>query len=203
MRCNRDDSLFSHGKRFAGEADGDSLHPDQMDEIAAMTYAAIRHGALGSAHGLAARSQPAGAGGMPRVPGGRHAAGFTLLELLVVMVIIGLLASYVGPKYFSQLGKSEVTVAKAQIDAFSKAMDTFRLDVGRFPTSEEGLGALLAKPATAPKWNGPYLRKEVPADPWGRPYVYRSPGARTDFEVLSLGRDGRPGGSGDDADITN
>src|SRR5436309_7134704 len=96
----------------------------------------------------------------------RHrAAGFTLLELLVVIVIIGLLAAYVGPKYFSQLGKSEVTIAKAQIEAFDKALDTFRLDVGRYPTSEEGLNALLVMPATAIKWNGPYLKKDVPSDP--------------------------------------
>src|ERR1700752_3597024 len=89
--------------------------------------------------------------------------GFTLLELLVVIVIIGLLAAYVGPKYFSQLGKSEVTIAKAQISSFEKALDTYRLDVGRFPTTEEGLNALLVKPASAAKWNGPYLKKEVPA----------------------------------------
>src|SRR3982751_1345100 len=88
--------------------------------------------------------------------------GFTLLELLVVIVIIGLLAAYVGPKYFAQLGKSEVTIAKAQIESFEKALDTFRLDVGRFPTTEEGLNALLVQPPAATKWNGPYLKKDVP-----------------------------------------
>src|SRR4051812_12128092 len=129
--------------------------------------------------------------------------GFTLLELLVVIVIIGLLAAYVGPKYFSQLGKSEVTVAKAQIEAFEKALDTFRLDVGRYPSSEEGLGALLAKPAAAGKWNGPYLKKDIPQDPWGHPYLYRSPGSKGEFEILSYGKDGQPGGTGDTADITN
>jgi general secretion pathway protein G len=133
----------------------------------------------------------------------RHITGFTLLELLVVIVIIGLLAAYVGPKYFAQLGKSEVTVAKAQIDAFEKALDTYRLDVGRYPTSEEGLNALLAKPPTAAKWNGPYLKKEVPQDPWGRPYVYRAPGSKGDFDLLSYGKDGQPGGSDDNVDITN
>ncbi len=129
--------------------------------------------------------------------------GFTLLELLVVMVIIGLLAAYVGPKYFSQIGKSEQSVAKAQVEAFSRALSTFRLDVGRFPTTEEGLNALLVKPAdVAPKWNGPYLSKSVPLDPWARPYVYRAPGADgADFDLLSYGKDGQAGGEGDAADI--
>jgi general secretion pathway protein G len=131
-------------------------------------------------------------------------AGFTLLELLVVIVIIGLLAAYVGPKYFSQLGKSEVTVAKAQIEAFEKSLDTYRLDVGRYPSAEEGLNALLAAPASAAgKWNGPYLKKAVPLDPWGHPYQYRSPGTKGEFDIVSLGRDGQVGGSGEDADITN
>jgi general secretion pathway protein G len=134
----------------------------------------------------------------------RHAGfGFTLLELLVVIVIIGLLAAYVGPKYFSQLGKSEVTVAKAQIEAFEKALDSFRLDVGRYPTSEEGLASLLVKPATAAKWNGPYLKKDVPQDPWGHAYIYRAPGSKGEFDIVSYGRDGQPGGSGEDADIAN
>ena len=134
----------------------------------------------------------------------RHGAGFTLLELLVVIVIIGLLAAYVGPKYFSQLGKSEVTIAKAQIEAFEKSLDTYRLDVGRYPTTEEGLGALLTAPATAgAKWNGPYLKKALPLDPWGHPFQYRAPGTKSEFEILSLGRDGQPGGTGEDADITN
>lgn len=132
-----------------------------------------------------------------------NSRGFTLLELLVVIVIIGLLAAYVGPKYFAQLGKSEVTVAKAQIEAFEKALDTYRLDIGRYPTTEEGLAALLVKPATAPKWNGPYLRKEVPKDPWGQPYQYHAPGVTKEFDLLSYGRDGQPGGSGEDADISN
>lgn len=128
--------------------------------------------------------------------------GFTLLELLVVIVIIGLLAAYVGPKYFAQLGKSEVTIAKAQIEAFEKSLDTYRLDVGRYPSTEEGLNALLVAPASAgAKWNGPYLKKGVPPDPWGHPYLYKAPGAKAEFEIISLGRDGQPGGSGEDADI--
>lgn len=133
-----------------------------------------------------------------------RARGFTLLELLVVIVIIGLLAAYVGPKYFSQLGKSEVTIAKAQIEAFEKSLDTYRLDVGRYPSTEEGMAALMAAPPTAGiKWNGPYLKKGVPQDPWGQPYQYRSPGAKGEYEIVSLGRDGQPGGTGDNADISS
>ena len=130
--------------------------------------------------------------------------GFTLLELLVVIVIIGLLAAYVGPKYFSQLGKSEVTVARAQIDAFEKSLDTYRLDVGRYPTSEEGLNALMTAPQTAgAKWNGPYLKKGIPLDPWGHAYQYRAPGTKGEYEIVSLGKDGQPGGSGEGADISS
>jgi len=133
-----------------------------------------------------------------------RAKGFTLLELLVVIVIIGLLAAYVGPKYFSQLGKSEVTIARAQIEAFEKSLDTYRLDVGRYPTAEEGLAALMTAPASAgAKWNGPYLKKGVPPDPWGHPYQYRSPAAKGEYEIVSLGKDGQPGGTGEGADISS
>ena len=133
----------------------------------------------------------------------RRQAGFTLLELLVVIVIIGLLAGYVAPRYFSQVGRSEVQVARSQIDSLEKALDQYRLDVRRYPSPEEGLEALVAKPASAANWNGPYLKKAVPADPWGRPYMYRAPGAKPghEFEVVSFGRDGKAGGSGEDADI--
>lgn len=135
----------------------------------------------------------------------RHqTAGFTLLELLVVMVIIGLLAGYVGPKYFAQIGKSEIKTARAQIDALEKALDQYRLDTGRYPTSEQGLGALMTRPAGESKWQGPYLKKAVPQDPWGNPYQYKSPGEHSnEFDLLSFGKDGQPGGSGEAADITN
>lgn len=133
----------------------------------------------------------------------RRDAGFTLLELLVVMVIIGLLASYVAPRFFDQVGKSEVKAARAQLDAFDKALGTYRLDVGRYPTTEEGLKALVERPQAEPKWSGPYLAKSVPADPWGRAYLYRAPGdASHDYELSSLGKDGQRGGSGDAADIS-
>ena len=129
-------------------------------------------------------------------------AGFTLLELLVVVAIIGLLAAYVGPKYFSQIGKSEQSVARSQVEAFNRALGAYRLDVGNFPSSEEGLAALLARPASAGKWNGPYLDKAVPPDPWGRPYQYSAPGANgADYDIVSLGKDGQPGGEGEAADI--
>jgi len=133
----------------------------------------------------------------------RAASGFTLLELLVVMVIIGLLAAYVGPKYFSQIGKSEVKITKAQIDALEKALDAYRLDVGRYPSTEQGLAALEAKPANEAKWQGPYLKKAVPLDPWGKPYQYRSPGEKGEFDLFSFGKDGQLGGEGENADITN
>jgi general secretion pathway protein G len=129
--------------------------------------------------------------------------GFTLLELLVVIVIIGLLAGFVAPRYFSQVGKSEVQVAKAQIDAFEKALDQYRLDTRRYPTSEQGLNALLERPPNEPLWNGPYLRKAVPLDPWGRPYIYKLPGTKGEFDIVSYGKDGELGGVGEAADITN
>ena len=130
--------------------------------------------------------------------------GFTLLELLVVMVVIGMLAGLVAPRYFAQVGKSQVKVARAQIDSLDKALDQFRLDVGRYPTSDEGLQALVVQPAGELKWGGPYLKKDVPPDPWGRPYAYLQPGSHGgDFDLLSYGKDGRPGGTGEDADLTN
>ncbi|MCF8191987.1 MAG: type II secretion system major pseudopilin GspG [Burkholderiales bacterium] len=138
--------------------------------------------------------EPAGA--RPIAP-----SGFTLLELLVVVVIIGLLASFVAPRYFGQLGKSEVQVARAQIQAIADALDQFRLDVGRYPTTTEGLAALTQALPGEVRWRGPYLKKDAPADPWGRAYVYRAPGERGDYDLLSLGKDGRPGGEGEAADL--
>lgn len=133
----------------------------------------------------------------------RPCRGFTLLELLVVIVIIGLLAGYVAPRYFGQIGKSEVGVARAQIDALGKALDQYRLDVGSYPATEAGLDALVTPPPNLPKWSGPYLRKAVPPDPWGNPYQYRYPGEHGEYDLLSFGKDGRPGGTGEAADLTN
>lgn len=135
--------------------------------------------------------------------GDTHLRAFTLLELLVVVAIIALLAGYVGPKYFGQIGKAEVKVVRAQIDGMEKALDQYRLDVGRYPSTEQGLNALVTQPAGIDRWAGPYLKKQVPLDPWGHPYVYKFPGAHGDFDLLSYGRDGAPGGSGENADITN
>ena len=129
--------------------------------------------------------------------------GFTLLELLVVMVIIGLLASYVGPKYFAQIGKSEVKTAKAQIDSLGKALDQYRLDTGHYSSTENVLTALNAAPANESKWNGPYLQKKVPSDPWDHAYLYKMPGEHGDYDLISLGNDGAAGGAGEAADIGN
>ena len=126
-----------------------------------------------------------------------------MLELLVVMVIIGLLAGYVGPRYFAQIGKSEIKAARAQIDALDKALEQFRLDTGHFPTTEQGLPALVTRPANESRWDGPYLKKDVPLDPWGNPYVYKMPGEHGDFDLLSYGKDGQSGGTAESADITN
>lgn len=142
-------------------------------------------------------SRPAGSGR------GLQVQGFTLLELLVVMVIIGLLAGYVGPKFFSQIGKSEVSAAKAQIDALGKALDQYRIDVGRYPSTEQGLQALNVAPAGESRWRGPYLKKAVPPDPWGQPYIYRRPGEHGEYDLLSLGADRQAGGEGENADIGN
>lgn len=130
--------------------------------------------------------------------------GFTLLELLVVVAILGILAAFVGPRYFGQLGKSETGVAQAQVKAFVDALDAFRVDMGRYPNTDEGLKVLVESPAGDSRWRGPYLRKAVPLDPWGRQYIYRAPSADgKEFEVISLGKDGSPGGSGDSSDIRN
>jgi general secretion pathway protein G len=133
----------------------------------------------------------------------RGAAGFTLLELLVVLVILGLLVGYVAPRFFGQVGKSEVKVAKAQIRSLEDALDQYRLDVGRYPATEQGLAALNTQPAGEARWQGPYLKKAVPNDPWGNPYQYRSPGEHGELDLSSLGKDGQPGGAGEAADLAN
>jgi general secretion pathway protein G len=129
--------------------------------------------------------------------------GFTLLELLVVMVIIGMLAGYVGPRYFAQVGKSQVKTARAQIDALEKALDQYRLDTGHYPSMEQNLISLVTRPSAEPKWDGPYLKKNVPDDPWGNPYVYLIPGQHSEFDLVSYGKDGQPGGANEAADVTN
>jgi general secretion pathway protein G len=131
------------------------------------------------------------------------ARGFTLLELLVVMVIIGLLASYVAPRYFDQIGKSETKATRAQIDALDKSLAAYRLDTGHYPSTAQSLKALVERPTDEPKWAGPYLSKALPPDPWGRAYIYRLPGdAGRDYDLMSLGKDGQPGGTGDNADVS-
>lgn len=133
----------------------------------------------------------------------RISIGFTLLELLVVLVILGLLAAYVGPRYFSQLGKAESKTAQTQINAFRKALDAYRLDTGSYPTTAQGLMALYQKPNQINNWFGPYLDKPPPADPWGKAYEYRQPGQHGEYDLFTLGKDSSPGGLAENADITN
>jgi general secretion pathway protein G len=133
----------------------------------------------------------------------RRRRGFTLLELLVVIVIIGMLAGLVAPRYFDQVSKSNTKIAKAQIDSLEKALDQYRLDVGSYPTTEQGLDALNTRPQNLEKWTGPYLKKAVPLDPWSVSYVYKSPGDHGEYDLMSYGKDGQPGGTGEAADVTS
>jgi len=134
----------------------------------------------------------------------RRHAGFTLVELLVVLAILTLLAGLVGPRVLGQLGGAKSKSAAVQIADFEKALELYKLDVGRFPTKDEGLEALNKKPASANGWAGPYLKGSgIPADPWGNPYRYANPGPNGGIEILSLGGDGQPGGDGENADIRN
>jgi general secretion pathway protein G len=128
--------------------------------------------------------------------------GFTLLELLVVILIVGLLTGIVAPRFMGQVSRSEVTTARAQLDALDKALQSYRLDTGRYPSAAQGLNALVAQPGDETRWRGPYLQGAMPADPWGSPYQYRVPGAGgRDYDLTSLGKDRAAGGTGDDADI--
>jgi general secretion pathway protein G len=134
----------------------------------------------------------------------RSTAGFTLIEMMVVLVIIGLLMALVGPRFIRQEEKAKVKSARAQIELLGTALDTFRLDVGRYPTAQEGLQALRQRPFGADRWDGPYLKKDVPKDPWDHPYYYRSPGeSGRPYDLYSLGADGAPGGDGDNRDVTS
>lgn len=134
--------------------------------------------------------------------------GLTLIEIVVVIIVLGLLAGLVGPQIIGRVSEAKSSTARTQIELFSVALDNYRLDNGRYPTTEQGLQALREKPVSEPapyNWRGPYLQKEIPLDPWGRPYVYRSPGEvnPTTYDLFTLGRDGQPGGEDEDADITS
>ena len=134
----------------------------------------------------------------------KHTAGFTLIELLVVLVILGLLAGMVGPNVMKYIGSSKTEVARTQLNDLSAGLDLFKLDVGRYPNSEEGLLALIENNRNIAGWNGPYLRKKrVPLDPWNKDYVYQFPGVDNDYELYTLGADGKQDGSGEDSDISS
>jgi general secretion pathway protein G len=148
-------------------------------------------------------SSPPESGGETREARRGGSAGITLIELLVVMVIIAMFATLVGGRLFRNVDKAKVTQAKAQIQEFENVLDMFRLDVGRYPTTDEGLQALRSKPSGADNWDGPYLKKDVPLDPWGHAYTYKFPGQHSDFDLFSMGADGQEGGEGDAADIAN
>lgn len=132
----------------------------------------------------------------------KNKKGFTLVELLVVMVIIGLLAALVGPRLFPKLGKGKQAAAKAQIELLGQALDQYRLDVGTYPTTEQGLNALITNPGVD-KWDGSYLKKGLPVDPWNKPYIYQQPGSHGEYDLFSYGRDGNPGGEGEDKDVVS
>lgn len=131
------------------------------------------------------------------------ADGFSLIELLVVIIILGLLSALVAPKFFGKVDKAKTKTAKAQIELLGAALDSLRLDNGRYPTTEEGLDALREKPGELKDWDGPYLPKPVPLDPWDRPYIYKAPGDHGDYDLYSYGRDGVEGGEKSDQDIVS
>jgi general secretion pathway protein G len=130
-------------------------------------------------------------------------AGFTLIEIIVVIVVIAVLATLVAPNIFRHVGTARTTTAKTQIETLGAALDAFRLDVGRYPTTAEGLDALMTSPAGAAGWHGPYLKKKVPPDPWGHAYAYKSPGEVNprEYDLVSYGSDGQPGGEDEAADL--
>ncbi len=132
----------------------------------------------------------------------KNRKGFTLVELIVVMVILGMLAALVFPKFISKVGKGKVSAAKTQIELLGQALDQFRMETGRYPTTQEGLNALQVNPGVN-GWDGPYLKKGIPNDPWGRPYHYESPGQHGDYDLYSYGADGQPGGEGENQDVNS
>jgi general secretion pathway protein G len=141
-------------------------------------------------------------------PGSRATRGFTLIELLVVIVVIGVLATLVAPNVFSHIGAAKDATARSQIEMLGAALDAYRLDTGRYPTTQQGLSALWTAPSAEPRptnWRGPYLRKDVPLDPWRSPYIYKSPAeqSRGGYDLVSYGEDGKPGGEGNAADIAS
>ena len=144
---------------------------------------------------------------LPVRPRSRRTRGFTLIEIVVVITVIGILAALVGPSIFQHVGEAKSATAKSQIEMIGAALDAYRLDTGRYPTTQQGLGALNEIPTvdTPTNWRGPYLRKAVPLDPWRAAYIYLSPGQvnLTGYDLLSLGADGKLGGTGEDADITS
>ena len=143
----------------------------------------------------------------PRFPTRHARRGFTLIEILVVIVVSAILASMVAPNVFRHVGSAKDAAARSQVEMFGAALDAYRLDTGRYPSTDQGLGALTSPPSgnSPTTWRGPYLRKAVPLDPWNRPYVYKAPGDAnpTGYDLLSLGADGAPGGDGENADITS
>lgn len=138
----------------------------------------------------------------------RNRRGFTLIEILVVIIVLGMLAALVGPRILGRVSEAKSATARTQIELLGLGLDSYRLDNGGYPTTEQGLAALNEKPAQEPlplNWRGPYLRKAIPVDPWGRPYIYRNPGQSnpSGYDLLTLGRDGQPGGNDEDADLTS
>jgi general secretion pathway protein G len=131
----------------------------------------------------------------------KNSRGFTLIEMLVVLVLITLLAGLVGPRLFQKVGSSKIKVASAQIELIASALDTYRLDVGQYPTTAQGLSALRANPEDVRNWDGPYLSKDIPDDPWETPFVYKRPGETADYSLYTLGLDAEEGGEGEDQDL--